>query len=97
MVPIAIPLLAGPGAMSSMIVYAHQDSSWVHRGSLVVIAVAVAVCVWVCLRTAEPLGRMLGPTGMNIATRIMGILIAAVAVEFITTGLAALLPGLGAA
>ena len=96
-VPIAIPLLAGPGAMSSMIVYSNQGSDLLHRGSLSMVAIGVAVCVWVCLRLADPLGRFMGPTGLNITTRVMGILIAAVSVEFITTGLVGLMPGLGAA
>ena len=96
-VPIAIPLLAGPGAMSSMIVYSHQDPSLPHRGALALIALGIGLSVWLCLRLADPLGRLLGPTGLNIATRVMGILIAAVAVEFITAGLVGLLPGLGVA
>lgn len=95
-VPIAIPLLAGPGAMSSMIVYSNQSVELMHQGALVVVAFGVALCVWVCLRLADPLGRLMGPTGLNITTRVMGILIAAVSVEFITTGLVGLMPGLGA-
>lgn len=93
-VPLAIPLLAGPGAMSFMIVNAHQQPSWTHRGILVGIGVGVAVAVWLSLMLAEPLRRILGRTGLNIATRLMGIIVAAVAVEFITGGLVGLMPGL---
>ncbi|MEC9071508.1 MAG: MarC family protein [Myxococcota bacterium] len=96
-VPIAIPLLAGPGAMSSMIVYSNQGTDLLHRGTLSAVAIGVALCVWICLRLADPLGRFMGPTGLNITTRVMGILIAAVSVEFITTGLVGLMPGLGVA
>ncbi len=94
-VPIGIPLLAGPGAMSSMIVYASQAPGWRHRSVLLVISAAVAIVAWLSLRLAAPLGRLLGRTGMHVSTRIMGIILAAVAVEFIATGVLGLLPGLG--
>ncbi len=93
-IPIAIPLLAGPGAMSSMILYAHQSDGWGHRLALVAIAAGESVVVWLSLSMGEQVRRLLGNTGMNIATRIMGILIAAVAVEFLAAGVAGLLPGL---
>lgn len=94
-VPLAIPLLSGPGTMSSMIVYANADPSWTHRGILVLLSIGVGVAVWCALHGATPLRRLLGRTGLNVVTRVMGIIVAAVAVEFITTGLLGLLPGLG--
>ncbi len=94
-VPLAIPLLSGPGTMSTMIVYANADPSMTHRGILVLISIGIGIAVWLGLRAADPMRRLLGRTGLNVATRVMGIIVAAVAVEFITTGLLGLLPGLG--
>ena len=92
-VPLAIPILAGPGAISTVIVYAHKSVAVSHHLLLCAIIVAVAVSTWVVLRLALVIGSRIGPTGMRVFTQIMGLLIAAVAVEFITQGLAALFPG----
>jgi multiple antibiotic resistance protein len=93
-VPLAIPLLAGPGAISTVIVYAHREGS-IHHASLVAAAVVtVGVVILVILRLAPLLAAVLKRTGMNVATRITGLLIAATAVEFIVDGLAQLFPGL---
>jgi multiple antibiotic resistance protein len=93
-VPLAIPLLAGPGAISLAIVDTHQAASWpdklVFSGGIVVIA----IIVWAVLRLAEPIGKRLGTAGLNIVTRIMGLVLAAMAVQFIADGLLVLFPGL---
>jgi len=94
-VPLAIPLMAGPGAISLLIVDAHHASSYVERLLLSAGVVAIALLVWTALRLAGPISRALGTTGINIATRVMGLILASVGVEFITTGLKQLLPGLG--
>jgi len=93
-VPLAMPLLAGPGAISTIIIYVHQDSSIAHKVALVVIGLLVSAAVWTALRSAVSVARIMGTTGLNIASRIMGMLLAAIAVEFITRGLGTLLPGL---
>lgn len=93
-VPLAMPLLAGPGAISTVIIYTHQDGSIAHKLALVAIGLLVAAAVWTALRAATPVARVMGTTGINIASRIMGMLLAAIAVEFITRGLGTLLPGL---
>jgi multiple antibiotic resistance protein len=54
----------------------------------------VAISIWAALRAADPIARVMGNTGINIASRIMGLILAAIAVEFITHGLGVLLPGL---
>ncbi len=94
-IPLAIPLMAGPGAMSSIIVYSHQDPSWQHQLVLIGIVAVIAVIAWLCLLSAELIRKGIGQTGMNIMTRIMGILIAAIAVEFVAAGMVGLMPGLG--
>ena len=55
----------------------------------------VAVVTWIALRAATPIGARLGKTGINIVIRIMGLLLAAVAVEIFSGGIVVLLPGLG--
>ncbi len=85
-VPLAIPLLAGPGAISTAIIYAHRDPAWMHAALIAEIWLATLV-VWFILRSAPPISRTLGTTGINIATRLMGLILAAIAVEFIVNGL----------
>ncbi len=93
-VPLAIPLLSGPGAISAMIIYSAQGTSLVHTAILAGGSVVLGGIVWVCLRLAVPIGSMLGRTGINIVTRLMSLFLAAIAVEFIVGGLGHLLPGL---
>jgi multiple antibiotic resistance protein len=93
-VPLGIPLIAGPGAISTMIIYAQQATRWFDTVFLLLTSVLVAGSVWAALRLADPLSRALGKTGINIVTRLLGLMLAAVAVEFITGGLVQLLPSL---
>ena len=92
-VPLAIPLLAGPGAISTTIIAAerggiahHVRSSCLHR--------VVCLVTWVALAPAHRIAARLGVTGLNIATRILGLLLAAMAVQTMAEGLKALFPGL---
>ena len=93
-VPLAIPLLAGPGAISLTIVDAHQVASLADKFVFSMGIVWVAGIVWVVLRLAEPIGARLGTGGLNIATRVMGLILAAMAVQFMADGLLELFPGL---
>jgi multiple antibiotic resistance protein len=93
-VPLAIPLLAGPGAISTVIIFADQSSVWAHKGYLAITCVMVAITIWITLRMAIPIGTWLGKTGINIVTRLMSLLLAAIAVEIVVGGLSKLLPGL---
>ena len=92
-VPLAVPLLAGPGAISTTIV-AAQAGDAVNIAGLVVCIALVCVLLWSILRVAEPIGSRLGTTGLNIATRLLGLLLAAIAIEMMAGGLKTLLPGL---
>jgi multiple antibiotic resistance protein len=95
-VPIGVPLLVGPGAISTAIIYAIDGQGVVHRLVLVGLSVLVGLLTWVCLKAAGPLSRLLGRTGMNILIRLMGVILAAVAVEIFCAGIVVLLPGLAA-
>ena len=93
-VPLAIPLLAGPGAISLTIVDAHQVVNLTDKIILSLGIIGVAVIVWLVLRLAEPIGERLGTSGLNIATRVMGLILAAMAVQFMADGMLELFPGL---
>ncbi|TDN67771.1 multiple antibiotic resistance protein [Paraburkholderia sp. BL10I2N1] len=93
-VPLAIPLLTGPGSISTVIVYSANFHHWYDRVSLVAIGALLAVICFFSLRLAEPIARWIGRTGINIGTRLMGLMLSALAVEFIVDGLKALLPNL---
>ncbi|MGB8856320.1 MAG: MarC family protein [Burkholderiales bacterium] len=95
-VPIAIPLLAGPGAISTTIIYATELAGWKHRMVIVACCLIVGFACWVGLRAAMPVSKLLGKTGINIAVRLMGLILTAVAVEIFVSGVLVLLPGLKA-
>ena len=93
-VPLAIPLMAGPGAISLAIIHGHQAASLQNKFMLAGSIVAVALVALVSLHLAKPIGKALGLTGLNIATRIMGLILASIGVQMIAQGLLKLLPGL---
>ena len=93
-VPLAIPLLTGPGTISTVIIYADKAETWWQRASLIGSGVAIALLVFLALSAADPISRALGRTGINVATRLMGLMLAALGVELIVDGLIALVPAL---
>ncbi len=93
-VPLAIPLLAGPGTISTVIIYADKAESVWQRMSLIGSGIAIAMLVFLALSAADPISRALGRTGINVATRLMGLMLAALGVELIVDGLIALIPAL---
>ncbi|MBN3723429.1 MarC family protein [Burkholderia sp. Ac-20379] len=93
-VPLAIPLLTGPGSISTVIVYSANAAHWYERLGLIAIGAVIAGLCFVAMRLAEPIANWIGRTGINIATRLMGLMLSALAVEFIVDGLKALLPAL---
>jgi multiple antibiotic resistance protein len=95
-VPLAIPLLAGPGAISTVMIYTAEAENWFDRGFLILASLFVAVCVWLALSLANTIRMHLGKTGINILIRLMGLVLAAIAIEFMAAGLGQLLPGLSA-
>lgn len=94
-VPLGMPLLAGPGAISTIIIYSHRGHGMTHLALLLSIALSLALITWLALRAAPMLADRLGRTGLNIVTRIMGLILAAIGVEFMANGLKQLFPGLG--
>jgi len=93
-VPIGMPLLVGPGAISSTIIEMKRSPEWAHAFAIVACIAVVCVAVWAALRLAEPIGAKLGRIGLNILNRIFGLLLAAIAVQIVTAGLLGLFPAL---
>ena len=92
-VPIAVPLLAGPGAISTTIIAAHAGGA-AHTGAILGCILLVCLLTWITLRLAGPIGAKMGTTGLNIATRLLGLLLAALAIQTMAEGLRQLFPGL---
>lgn len=93
-VPLSIPLLAGPGAISNMIIAAQENESVAGHLSLVIPILTICAIIWLVLTLAVAISHRLGIIGINIVTRIMGLILAAMAVEFIAHGLTGLFPRL---
>src|SRR5258705_477083 len=95
-VPLAVPLLAGPGAIGTTII-AAQTGGLAHTAAL--IGCIALVCLVLCgvLRLADAVGERMGTTGLNIATRLLGLLLAAIAIETMADGLKVLFPALTSA
>jgi multiple antibiotic resistance protein len=88
-----VPLLAGPGAISTTII-AAQAGGVGHIAALVGCVGLVCLILWWVLRVAEAVGPRMGTTGLNIATRLLGLLLGAIAIETMALGLKSLFPGL---
>lgn len=92
--PLAMPLLAGPGSMTTVIIYAHgvDKSTELYAGVLVILAACCSVFLVFC--AAAKLSEFLGATGLNLMTRIMGMILAAIAVGMILDGITDAIPAL---
>jgi multiple antibiotic resistance protein len=94
LVPLAIPLLAGPGAISTTIIAAERGAGIGHLAAILGVIAAVSLLTWLVLRAANAIGERMSKTGLNIATRLLGLLLAAFAVQTMAEGLRELFPGL---
>jgi multiple antibiotic resistance protein len=93
-VPLTIPLLTGPATMSTVVIYADQAKTFFQHAALVGYGVVIALATAVCFTLAQPISRFLGQTGINVMTRLMGLILAALSVEVMATGLMKLFPAL---
>jgi multiple antibiotic resistance protein len=91
-VPLAIPLLTGPATMSTVVIYAEKAKTLLQLGSLVGYGVVIAMATALCFSMAAPIARVMGKTGINVMTRLMGLILAALAVEVMADGLHKLFP-----
>jgi multiple antibiotic resistance protein len=94
-VPLTIPLLTGPATMSTVVIYAERAQTFLQMSALVSYGVVIALATAICFALADKIARVLGKTGINVMTRLMGLILAALAVEVMAVGLLKLFPGLG--
>ncbi|WP_062067352.1 NAAT family transporter [Cellvibrio sp. OA-2007] len=94
LVPLTMPLLAGPGAMSAVIVYAHQSSSVVHYLAITLCILFVSLSLLLCFKFLPWFSQHLSKRSIVMSTRIMGLLLVAIAVEFIAGGIKGMFPQL---
>ena len=84
--PLAMPMLAGPGAISTVMVLSGQARTVAEHVAVYGSVVLTALISWISLRVGDRLLIALGQTGIRVVTRIMGLLLAAVAIQFVITG-----------
>jgi len=87
--PLAFPLFAGPGSFSATVLLMARAATWVERIEIVLILAVCLLITYVIMRLADPLMRLLGRTGSDVVGRISGVLLAALAVQFVFDGIRA--------
>jgi multiple antibiotic resistance protein len=92
--PLAIPLLAGPGAITAMVLLAGRaGASPAQVGILIAVVILVAASCWITFIFAERISRLLGMTGNIVLSRLLGVLLAALAVQYVVDGIRSILAG----
>ena len=91
-VPLAIPLIAGPGAISTIIIFTQKANGILHLLMMSAIIMVIGLYIWIALRMAPTISKKLGITGINIISRVMGLILASISIEFIVAGLLAVFP-----
>lgn len=91
-VPLTIPLLTGPATISTMVIYAERTRHWWEVAVLVGYGVVVGAAAFLAFSASGRIARWLGNTGINVMTRLMGLILAALAVEIMAVGLTKLFP-----
>jgi multiple antibiotic resistance protein len=87
--PLAMPLLAGPGAISAIILLTTGAQTDLEFWTVLAALLAILFIAWLTLLVAIPIQRLLGVTGLAVVSRVVGILLAALAVQFVFDGIAA--------
>ena len=96
-VPLAIPLLTGPATISTVVIYAEKSRRLAELSVLVGYGLVIGLVTFIVFSASGPIARVIGRTGINVMTRLMGLILAAMAVELLADGLVKLFPVLGAA
>jgi multiple antibiotic resistance protein len=92
--PLAIPLMAGPGAITAMVLLAGRtEGSSLLFALLIAVAALVAAACYLAFLSASRLGRILGVTANNVLSRLLGVLLAELAVQYVVDGIRAVLKG----
>jgi multiple antibiotic resistance protein len=93
-VPLAIPIVAGPGTMAAVLVAAQHHPFILSKVEISVVILALAALCGLLFSFAAPIAKWLGRSGMGVVTRVMGMILAAIAIGMLADGLKGLLPGL---
>jgi multiple antibiotic resistance protein len=93
-VPLAIPIVAGPGTMAAVLVAAQQQPTVLDKIEISLVILAIAALCGLLFSFAAPLARRLGEAGMGVITRVMGMILATIAMAMLADGLKGMLPGL---
>jgi multiple antibiotic resistance protein len=91
-VPLTIPLLTGPATISTMVIYAEKTRTFVEHAVLVGYGLVIGAATWAAFAASGRIAKVLGRTGINVMTRLMGLILAAMAVELLADGLVKLFP-----
>jgi multiple antibiotic resistance protein len=94
-VPLTIPLLTGPATISTMVIYAQKTRHLWEHAVLVGYGVVIGLATFVVFSASFRIAKVLGSTGINVMTRLMGLILAAMAVELLSDGLLKIFPVLG--
>jgi multiple antibiotic resistance protein len=91
--PLAIPIITGPGALTTIVAIISKPHESILENALVVVVVGIVLGItFLTMRASQRLTKILGPTGVNAVGRVMGIVVAAIAVQLIVDGVEELLP-----
>jgi multiple antibiotic resistance protein len=93
-VPLAIPIVAGPGSMAAVLVAGQQHAAVLSKLEMSLVMLALAALIGLLFQYAAPLARTLGEAGMGVVTRVMGLVLAAIAMGMLADGLKGMMPGL---
>lgn len=85
--PLAIPVICGPGSIANAMILSDDAPDLLHTGILLASIVLVSLSVYLILVSADGLLKKLGPVGLNLSTRLMGLIVMVIAVEFVVAGL----------
>jgi multiple antibiotic resistance protein len=93
-VPLAMPMVAGPGSIVTVIVNTHQYRGIESNLKMSAVLAVMAILIGTCFLAAGPIGRVLGGKGLDILTKFMGLVLLAIAMGMLASGIKGLLPGL---
>ena len=86
-VPLGVPLMAGPGAISTVILASPGSANWFETTILISSIAVLGLVTWLCFSYAQHIGKLIGDIGIQLISRIMGLILAALAVEYMVKGI----------
>ena len=86
-VPLGVPLMAGPGAISTVILASPGSANWFETTILISSIAVLGLVTWLCFSYAQHIGKLIGDIGIQLISRIMGLILAALAIEYMVKGI----------